>query len=222
MDGDDLRLEETARALDDLRRTNRRLMGYLPVIRSLLPHLEDGQTVLDVGSGSGDVAEALRNGAARRGKDLRLIAVDFKLRHLLLGRRSSPDQLRVVASAEALPFARGSVDWSFSSLFFHHFGSDQNRQIVGEMRRVSRRGAVVVDLRRSILLRWLIRPLLRLVSRVGPVAAADGLTSVRASWSMEEVQSHFCREAGVRLRRRFPFRFVLHLPTAAPDLDLEK
>lgn len=218
MDGDELSLEDTARALEDLRRTNRRLLGYLPVVRSLLPHLADGDRLLDLGSGSGDVADAVVRAGRRKRRSLRVVSVDCKLRHLVLARHRYPDQLRVVASADALPFVDRSVDCSFSSLFFHHFGCQANRRILEEMRRVSRRAAVVVDLRRSPLLRWLIRPLLRFVSRTGPVATSDGTASVRESWSLREVRRLVGPAPGAQLRRRFPFRFVLRLP----PLDLEK
>ncbi len=222
MDGDELSLGETARALEDLRLTNRRLLGYRPVLRSLLPDLADGDCILDLGSGSGDVAAAVVRGGGRRRRSFRVISVDFKLRHLVLGRGRFPDQMRVVASAEALPFAAEAVDWSFSSLFFHHFGSERNRKILREMQRVSRRGATVIDLRRSFLLRSLIRSILRFVVRAGPVASVDGTISVRESWSMKEVR-HFARALpGAQLCRRFPFRFALRLPSLLKPLDLEK
>jgi ubiquinone/menaquinone biosynthesis C-methylase UbiE len=212
MDREDLNLEDNLRALEDLRRTNRWLLGYGPVIRTLLPLLHQGQTVLDVGAGMGDVGAALARAARRRGRPVRMVAVDFKLRHLAHGRRPFPDQLRVVASAEALPFATGSVDWSFSSLFFHHFDGATNRRILSEMERVSSAGVAVVDLLRSRLLSSFIRPLLRWVLRAGPVATFDGTLSVAQSWTWPALQQLTQDLPGARLVRRFPFRFALVLP----------
>ncbi len=214
MDGDHLSYEKTRRALRDLRRVNRWLWGYPSVLRSLLPRLNSGQRVLDVGTGSGDVAAAVLQAAAQRGVDLSVIGVDFKLRHLTVGRSWHPGQLRVVASADALPFATGAVDHAFSSLFFHHFGSDSNKAIVGEMQRVASQGVVVVDLRRSFLLRLTIGPLLRLLG-AGSVARNDGHLSVRCAWSLAQVRSCQLQGRG-QLRRRFPFRFALTLPGAEP------
>ena len=210
MDGDHLSYEETRRALRDLRRVNRWLWGYPSVVRSLLPGLRTGQRVLDVGTGSGDVAAAVYRAAQRRGTELRMVGVDFKLGHLAIGRQWHPKQLRVVAAADALPFAVGAFDHTFSSLFFHHFGSESNAAIVAEMRRVSRVRAVIVDLRRSLLLRLVISPLLCLLG-AGPVATFDGRASVACAWPLSKVRSFRSRAPG-EVRRRFPFRFALTLP----------
>lgn len=211
MDGSSLSLQENLRALADLRRTNRLLFGSLPVKRALLAHLESGDRVLDLGTGAGDVADDLSRAARRRGKALTVIGVDFKLSHLVAGRRWHPRQHRVVARADALPFADGSVDWTFSSLLFHHFGLEDNRRILHEMRRISRRGVAIVDLRRSALLSTVIRPLLRWVARVGRVAAYDGVLSVRQSWPIIRVRGLAQEVEGSVVRRRFPFRFSLVL-----------
>lgn len=216
MDGDHLSYEETRRALRDLRRVNRWLCGYPSVVKSLMPWLRTGQRVLDVGTGSGDVTAAVRRAARRRGIELSMIGVDFKLGHLAIGRHWHPNQLRVVAAADALPFASGALDHSFSSLLFHHFGSESNLAILAEMQRVSRSRAFVVDLRQSILLRLVIRGLLRLLG-AGPVATQDGRASAACAWRLSQVRALGSRVSG-QVRRRFPFRFVLTLPGSAdPD-----
>ncbi|MDY7091834.1 MAG: methyltransferase domain-containing protein [Acidobacteriota bacterium] len=246
MDGDDLTLEESEQALADLARVNRRLLGYGPVIRTLLPRLREtwrrrSETsgegtaapirLLDVGTGSGDVVQVLADKARAAGMNVQVIGLDSKLRHLLAGRRAHPEQphrrhFRVVASADALPFADGSVDWSLSTLFFHHFGSATNRRILDEMRRVARTGAAVVDLRASRWLRRLIGIGLRL-GGAGPVATTDGHLSAASAWSPEQVRALIeDSEPLVELRHRFPFRFSLilrpgssaqELPSASDD-----
>lgn len=219
LDEGNLTYEQTLRALADLRRSNRLLFGYRALIRSLLPRLGSGpepSRLLDVGTGSGDTAAALVRAAARRGKRVEITGVDLKPGHLLLGRRRYPEQHRVSAAADALPFADGAFDWAFSTLFFHHFDAQLNRRILAEMRRVSRRGVVVVDLHRSPWLRLLIRPGLRLLG-TGPVAYHDGLVSAAQSWTIPEV-AELVRGLPVReLRRRFPFRFSLILGPLTPE-----
>jgi SAM-dependent methyltransferase len=220
MDGDHLNLGETERALADLRRVNRLLLGYRPVVRAVLPWLLQGNgcegrtpVLLDLGTGSGDVAAVVAERSRRRGRKVRVLGVDRKLRHLVVGRRRHPEQWRVVASADALPFAGGVVEWSFSSLFFHHFGAEANRRILCEMRRVTRRSVFIIDLRRSFLLRLLIRPLLWILG-VGTVAREDGAVSVRHAWSPEQVRALLATQehtSAPELRRQFPFRFSLIL-----------
>lgn len=217
LDLPDLPLAETERALVDLGRVNRWLRGISPVLRTFLPRLRRGparQTVLDLGTGSGQVVAALAAAGRRRGVEVVPLGVDRKLSHLLIGRRLGYRQLRVVAEADRLPFRDAAVDWTLSTLFFHHFDGDENRSILAEMRRVARRGAVVVDLRRSRVAPIALRLLLPLLG-VGHVALYDGKVSVRRAWRPADVAALAADLAPLELRRRFPFRFVLVLAGSA-------
>jgi SAM-dependent methyltransferase len=214
---------QTARALADLARANRWLFGYRPLLRALLPPLVaaagpgGASRVLDLGTGSGDVAVRLRDGAARRGVRVTIVGVDRKLSHLLIGRRGGAPAQQVVADAVALPFRPRAFDWSFSTLFFHHFEPDVNRRILAQMQRAARRGAVVVDLRGGLLLRTLTRLLLPLLG-TGRVAYHDGLVSARRSYTLRQVAAVADPETVVELAARFPCRFALRLRPGAPAL----
>jgi SAM-dependent methyltransferase len=206
------------RALADLDRVTRLLLGLSAVGHALSGRVAAGpprQLLVDLGTGSGLAAEWLRRRAARAGRRLRVVGVDRKLVHLLLGRRWGRAQLRVVADATALPLRDGAADWSLSTLFFHHFDRDTNRRILGEMRRVARRGAVVVDLRRSRWSALLVRLLLPLLG-VGRVARHDGELSVARAWRVEEVERWAAGAPVLELRRRFPFRFSLVVAGGEP------
>lgn len=201
------------RSLAELQRVNRLLLGYRPLLRTLLPRLVAGppdQRLLDVGTGSGDAAHRLAREANRRDRRVRVVGVDRKLGHLLSGRRRGIPQHRVVADARALPFRDGSFHWSVSTLFFHHFGAEVNRAILDEMKRVAKRGAAVVDLRRNRLGRWLGRLLIPLTG-AGYVTRHDGRISLDRCWSFREVEQFAEGNEVEELRRRFPFRFALVL-----------
>lgn len=205
------------RSLVELARVNRWLLGHRPVRRTLLPRIVAGppvQRLLDVGTGSGDVAAGLARRAARRGRRVVVVGVDRKLSHLVVGRRLGRRQLRVVADARALPFRDGAFDWSLSTLFFHHFDAPANRAILAEMRRTACRGVVVVDLRASRLGRWLGRLLIPLLG-VGPVTRHDGRVSLARGWRLGTVERLVANLPVVELVRRFPFRFALVLAPAA-------
>ena len=198
-------------ALGELSRVNRLLFGYRPVVRTLLPRLLDGparQTVLDVGTGSGDVADALARKVRRRGREVTVVGVDRKLAHLLAGRRRGIRQQRVAADAEALPFRDGAADWSLSTLFFHHFGAETNLAILAEMRRTARRGAVVVDLRRNRFGELVGRLLIPLTG-AGFITRHDGRVSLARCWRFRDVAALVSRLPVRELKRRFPFRFSL-------------
>jgi SAM-dependent methyltransferase len=213
LDRDGLEAAVVETALGELRRVNRWLLGHGPVRRTLLPRLAAGpreQLVADVGTGSGEVAAGLARRAGEAGRRVRVVGVDRKLAHLLAGGARRPRQLRVVADARALPLRDGAVDWSLSTLFFHHFDAAGNRRVVAEMRRVARRGAVVVDLRRSAVARR-VGPLLIAALGVGAITRHDGRLSLARAWSLPAVAALVEGQPVVELRRRFPFRFSLVL-----------
>ncbi len=217
MDDPALGLAETERALADLDRITFWAGGLLPIRGALARRLTAGprrQGLLDLGTGSGMAPASLAAAAARAGVRLSVVGCDRKLSHLLYGRRRGHRQLRVVARAEALPFADGAFDWSLSTLLLHHFDPAASLGVLAEMRRVARLGAVVVDLRRSRLARLLFRPLAA-VLRMGPVARYDGLVSLEQAWSAGEVRRLVEGLPVTELRRRFPFRFSLVVAPAA-------
>jgi SAM-dependent methyltransferase len=210
---------QTERALAGLARVNRLLLGHRPVAAAALPRLAVGpaaQRLLDLGTGSGEGAARLARAAARRGVDLAVVGIDRKLGHLLVGRRRGHRQLRVVADAEALPLRDGACDWSLSSLFFHHFDGAANLRVLAEMRRVARRGALVVDLRPGRLPYWLARLLIPLVGAC-PVTRHDGPASVARAWPLEAVRRLTAGLPVAELRRRFPFRWSLVVGAAPPS-----
>jgi len=218
LDRGDLDRATVETALGELRRVNRWLLGHGPVRRTLLGRLSEGpgeQLLLDVGTGSGEVAAGVARRAAAAGRRVRLVGVDRKLAHLLAGAGERADQLRVVADARRLPFRDGAVDWSLSTLFFHHFDTEGNRSVLVEMRRVARRGAAVVDLRQSALARR-IAPLFIAALGVGPITRHDGRVSLARAWSLAAVAALVDGQPVTELRRRFPFRFSLVLPPARP------
>lgn len=213
LDDPALAAAERDRSLAELDRVNRVLAGGLPLRRTLLPRLgrwPSARLVLDLGTGSGRIAGALARTAARRGAPLRVVGLDRQLGHLLAGRRAGVPQLRVVGEAAVLPFCDGAFEWSFSTLFFHHFDGSANRRVLAEMRRVARRGVAVVDLRRSRVAAWGVRLLLPLLG-AGRVTRNDGRVSTARAWSLAEV-AELVRDLPVEeLRRRTPFRFSLVL-----------
>ena len=217
LDDPALSAAERWRAMAELDRVNWALAGGLPLLRTLLPRLgrrREAWRVLDLGTGSGRTAHALARWAERRGAPLRVVGVDRQLGHLVLGRRAGVPQLRVVGEATALPFRDRAFEWSFSTLFFHHFDPAANRRILAEMRRVARRGAAVVDLRRSHGAAWAVRLLLPLLG-VGHVTLNDGKVSTARAWSLPEVAALVDGLPVEELRRRAPFRFSLVLGAGA-------
>jgi hypothetical protein len=219
LDGPGLTAAQTERALRGLARVNRLLLGYRPVVATARPRLGAGpavQRLVDLGTGSGDGAERVVRAAERSGVRLTVVGIDRKLGHLQVGRRLAHRQLRVVADAVALPLRAGACDWSLSSLFFHHFDAAVNLRVLDEMRRVARRGAIVVDLRPGRLPFALAKILIPLVGAC-PVTRHDGPASVARAWPLDAVRRLTAELPVAELRRRFPFRWSLVIAEGDPS-----
>jgi SAM-dependent methyltransferase len=163
-------------------------------------------TLLDVGTGSGDVPADLAAWAAGRGIALHPFGVE---RHPAAARVARASGLSVVlACGGALPIPTGGVDVVLVSQVAHHLAPDACVALLAECRRVARLGVVVADLRRSRAARvgfWIGSRLLRF----DPVTQADGLTSLRRGYTAAELETLLARASlPARVRRRPGARLV--------------
>jgi len=98
-------------------------------------NVADGSRVLDVGTGPGNVAAAVR----QRGGTV--IGVDFSATMLAEARRRNPEVEFKETNAHELPFPDNEFDAVVSNLAVHHMGAPQ--QFLGEARRVLRNGGKI-------------------------------------------------------------------------------
>ena len=141
-------------SLVDVARSNRLFGGTRAALAALERFLETGAapatlTLLDVGTGLGDIPAAAAARAAARGLSLRCVGVD---RHPAAARAAHRSGLAtVVAEATRLPFRDGAVDLAMASQLLHHFEGRAAERLLREFDRVAGRGAVIADLRRSVV-----------------------------------------------------------------------
>ncbi len=171
-------------------------------------------TLLDVGTGLGDIPRAARRRAARRGIRLRLLGLE---RHPAAARRAARggEIAGVLADARALPFPSGSVDLVLCSQLLHHFRGGGLSGIVAELARVARVGGVIADLRPNPLAAagiWLASVPLAF----HPVSRHDGVLSVLRGFTPSALR-RACAEAGVQaeVRTHPGFRVTAAWPAAA-------
>lgn len=174
------------------------LLGDLPAGTQL--------TLLDVGTGKGDLPQRAVRWGAQRGLTIVPLGID---RHptaaTLAGRVGVPS---AVACAGALPFGPASVDLIVASQLVHHLAPDA---IVGFIRAASviaRLGVILADLRRSRLAQagfWVGSRLLAF----DRATRDDGITSVQRGFTDIEL-AELLRAAGVpaRVERTAGFRLV--------------
>ena len=197
--------ESAARNLTDLVRINR-WFGGRRIARQVFGELfetQDSFTVLDCGAASGDMAVAI----ARAFPRAEVVSCDLDDSHL-----AAAPFPKLAADAFHLPFADGTFDVVYSSLFLHHFDDTAVRRLLEEFARVARRAVVAVDLERSAISRAFL-PATRAVFGWDPVTVSDGSTSVGAAFKPRELRALAGGFRGARVRRHMPwFRLSLVIP----------
>jgi SAM-dependent methyltransferase len=142
-----------ARALQDIARSNVWFGGANAVIAELVPALYSVRdrtsplTLLDVGTGSGDIPELARRVAERNGVKLVTMGLEVTPALAAASRPRSGDA--IAGSALALPFADRSIDVVTCSQVLHHFEAADGARLLAELNRVARVRVIVADLRRA-------------------------------------------------------------------------
>jgi SAM-dependent methyltransferase len=200
------------RSLRDVARSNALFGGRRAVLRAVddaLAALGGAReaTLLDVGTGMGDIPAQARQLAGRRGVRLTTFGVELS-EPLARAARGRVDGV-ARADAFALPFADASVDVVTCSQLLHHFADADAARLLAELSRVARARVVVGDLRRS----WLAAAGFWLASwplGFHPVTRHDGVVSVLRGFTAPELTA-LARAAGASapdVRRRLGWRLV--------------
>jgi SAM-dependent methyltransferase len=109
-------------------------------------------SLLDVGTGQGDLPAHLAATLARRGTAVTAVGVE---RHPVAARAARDGGLpTLLACGLALPLRDRSVDVVLISQVAHHLAPDQVGRLAAEASRVARLGVVLADLRPSRLAAW--------------------------------------------------------------------
>lgn len=211
---------EVVRSLRDIRRINTFLGGTKLSTDTVFSMLEktslvrDPQhaaSVLDIGTGIGDIPWQLQQRGARRGWKLETYGMDVSARHLEIAREELPCNSQVLllrGDAFRLPFGDASVDIVHSSLLLHHFRPPQILSLLSEFSRVARVGWVMNDIERHGLPAWFFRTTWPVFAR-SPITRLDGIASIRRAYTLHEMR-HIVREfAGARVERKLPFRLCV-------------
>ena len=174
-------------------------------VEAVLPELSSGATLLDVGSGVGDIAARAREIARRRGIELSLVTIDMAETLAIASRARTGNAVR--GDATALPFADRSVDVVMCSQTLHHFDDVIAKSVLRELDRVARRRVIVSDLRRS----WLAAAGLWIASfplGFHPVSRHDGVVSIMRGYAGDELRRLVTASIGRSpdVRRRMGWR----------------
>lgn len=197
LDDPEVSADLMTRSMSDVARANALFGGRRAAIAELscaLGGMGAQGSLLDVGTGQGDIPAAAKRIARKLGLDLWTIGLDMSLTLVSKHR----DRNDVVARGDGmhLPFKDKSVDVVMASQVLHHFEFDDAVIVVREMNRVARQRVVISDLRRSI---FAIAGIWAASFPLGfhPVSRHDGVVSVMRGFLPQELSDIVKTATGV-------------------------
>ena len=151
-------------------------------------------SLLDIGTGAGDLPRAAVAWAGRRGLRLDVLGLERSAVAAALARGNGVPT--VLADAGALPVRPGSVDVVLLSQVAHHFAPASAALLFRSCHTIARRALVVADLRRSRVAAAAFALGARAL-RFDAITRADGHTSILRGYSRGELAALLPPEAEV-------------------------
>jgi SAM-dependent methyltransferase len=200
--------------LRNLRLLNRHLGNYRNVLGGLARMIAGRRhfTLLDVGTGSGDVAGAIVQWARRMGVRARVSGIEANR----ITAAQAVEQTRPFAEisivrgdAAVLPFRPAAFDFVLASQLLHHFSEEGIVDLLRHWAVVARRGIIVSDLIRHPIPYYGIR-LLTLLGTRNLMTRCDAPLSVQRGFTAAEWKQLFDAAAvgSYEIHSRFPFRLL--------------
>ena len=217
MDTECVEFEEFRDCLRQLEALNRWSLAYRPTLawlkRAATATGRGPVSILDVGSGYGDMLRRIRGWARARGVAVELVGIDLNPWSERAAMLATPDGDRAIRYETGDVFALAPdrrFDLVISSHFAHHLDDSGLVRFLRWMEERAERGWFINDLHRHWLPYWFLRGLFavgrfnRLVVHDGPVSVTRSLT--RRDWEDALARAGIDRSA-VEIRWCMPFRW---------------
>lgn len=205
-----------AHVLADLAEVNRFTRTHEPVLRFLQQAWQrrpprEAVSVLDVGSGQGDLLRAIWRLAWQQGRTVHLQGLDLHPHSTQAAQLATPPAMGIrFLTGDVLTHRPAEpVDYVVSSQLAHHLDDAQLLRLLRWLDRHAAAGWCIADLRRHWL-PWLGFRLLARLAGWHPVVRIDGTRSIARACTPAEWQQLLAR-AGVaaQVRRHWPFRLTV-------------
>lgn len=216
MDDPSINAAELEQTVDHLARVNTVLGGHRPTVKGIEALAGDREelSVLDIGTGSGDVPKRLVKWAQSRGTKLRVTGIDLSPTIAAHARRCCEGFENIEIEQYDLfnmPDDK-TYDIVHAALVLHHLPGKAAAKGLKKMYELSRLGVVINDLHRHRLAYLGSRLILPLLSK-NRLIRHDGALSVMRSFTREELYA-LARRAGlprpsIRWRALFRWQMVV-------------
>lgn len=221
LDADDIPEHDLQGNLDDLRWLNGMMGSRWLIVKGLtfLWHhagRPDHLRVLDIGTGAGDIPQAVIQWGQLHCLKMTVIAVDNHtgtLRYAASALRCLPQVTLVQANGLLLPCREQAFDVVLCSTMLHHLQRQEAIELLRTMATAARYGVIVNDLIRSRLHHYGARLLLPLLTR-NRLTRHDGPLSVLRAYSLGEIRA-MAQAAGwqtTHVHVALGYRFLLVYP----------
>lgn len=211
MDDPDCDVRQLNRTYRNFRLVNGVVAAWRPVYRHLLRPLlspTEPRTLLDIGSGGGDVSLALARWAARDRLRLRITAIDpdDRAHDYATGRSATPGVTFRRASSSDLVEEGHRFDLVTSNHLLHHLTAEQFDALLSDSEQLCARRAVHNDIERNRLAYAAYTVSTRSLFP-GSFIYEDGRRSIRRSFTRSELEA--IAPPGWSVRPQFPYRNLL-------------
>ena len=218
LDNDDIPFDDIKQNMQELDFINTWLGGHNITIAGIQKILAGNNktgktyTICEIGCGGGDNLAAIDKWAKKNGYTLQLIGIDKKKECIDFAKEKIADARYtwINSSYEAANLNNTKPDIVFSSLFCHHFTSNELVYMMQWMQRNSTMGFFINDLHRHFLAFFSIKYLTKLFSKSylvrqdAPLSVARGF--VKKDWQ------HIMQQSGIQhysIEWKWAFRWLI-------------
>jgi SAM-dependent methyltransferase len=183
---------ETRQALRELETVNRLLGGYSVILEALEKIEWNGHpvTIMDFGSGGGDVLRVIAKWAEKKGRKVRLIGVDWNPVMTEYATEHSKGFSNITFITKNVfddELLSEKADITMNSLFCHHFTNKELVELIKRMHKLATRAVIINDLDRHWFAYYSIKAITSVFSKTYLVKY-DGPLSVARSLKKKEWQ----------------------------------
>jgi SAM-dependent methyltransferase len=192
---------ETRKALKEIDKINRLLGGYSVIFDALekLQWTDKAKTIIDLGSGGGDMLRVIADWALKSGKHVSLIGVDWNPVMTNYAREQSivfPNIHFNTMSVLDDRLMEEKADIIINSLFCHHFDNEELVTLIQRMDKLTSQAVIINDIHRHWFAYYSIKALTAIFSR-NPLVRYDAALSVARSLTRSEWKNVLA-QAGIK------------------------